>query len=81
VTEEVQQFRWAVKLRWPGADAVPIQTANQFLVQIDAAGETPDQIILAVGQVTPPVVLGTPEDRRAQMEEIEEVGHVRGGGV
>jgi len=36
--------------------------ANQFLSQIDQDGT----FILSVGQVAPPVLLGTPEEHRAQ---------------
>jgi hypothetical protein len=63
----------ALTPQWRGVDAVPIHTANQFLAQVDAAGDQPDQLILAVGQVTPPPVLGTAEQKRAQLEKITEV--------
>lgn len=73
MSEEMQRLDQAFTVQWPGAGAVVIQTANQFLAQIDVAGEHPDQLILAIGQVTPPVVLGTPEQKRAQLEEIDEI--------
>jgi hypothetical protein len=44
--------------------------ANQFLVQIDAAGERPDQIVLSVGQVTGPPLIGTVDEKRAQLDAI-----------
>jgi len=47
--------------------------ANQFLVQIDVASDRPDQIVLAIGQVTSPPVLGTVEEKRAQLEAISQV--------
>jgi hypothetical protein len=73
MSEELQRLDQAFTVQWPGVGAVIIQTANQFLAQIDAAGEHPDQLILAIGQVTPPVVLGTPEQKRAQLGEIDEI--------
>jgi hypothetical protein len=44
------------------ADGSPrIELANQFLVQLDHAGGTPDQVVLTIGQAvdagTPPTVL------------------------
>jgi hypothetical protein len=73
MSEELQRLARAFTVQWPGVGVVPIQTANQFLAQIDVAGEHPDQLILAIGQVTPPAVLGTPEQMSAQLEEIDEL--------
>ena len=73
MTEEPQRLNGAVQILWRGVDTVPIHTANQFLAQIDAVGERPDQMILAVGQVTPPAVIGTPEQKLAQLREIKDV--------
>lgn len=44
------------------ADGIPrIELANRFLVQLDHAGGTPDQVVLTIGQAvdagTPPTVL------------------------
>lgn len=62
-----------VPVRWTGVDAVPIQMANQFLVQVDTVEGRPDQLILAIGQVTPPPVLGTLEQKVAAAQAISEV--------
>lgn len=74
MTEEPQRLTArAFTIDWRGAETVAIQTANQFLVQIDGVGEKPDQVILAVGQVTPPPVIGTPEQKHAQLEHVTSV--------
>jgi hypothetical protein len=63
----------AVAVRWRDSETVPIHTANQFLVQVDTAGDHPEQAVLAIGQVTPPPIVGTPEEQHAQLEQINEV--------
>ena len=60
-------------VRWVETEKVPILMANQFLVQIDVASDRPDQIVLAIGQVTSPPVLGTIEEKRTQLEELSQV--------
>jgi hypothetical protein len=47
--------------------------ANQFLAQLDSVGERPDQLVLAIGQVMPPAVLGTREEKRAALEGVSEI--------
>ncbi len=53
---------------WSESQRVPLQTANQFLAQIDAVAGEPDLLILAIGQAVPPPVLGTPEERAAALQ-------------
>lgn len=51
---------------WVDSDDAPILFANQFLLQQIAEME----YVLYVGQVTPPPVIGTPEQQQAQLEQI-----------
>ena len=76
MSEELTTRSKPLAVQWPGVSEVPIHTANQFLAQVDAVGEKPDQLILAIGQLTPPPVLGTDEQKLAQMEQITEVNVV-----
>lgn len=46
---------------WVGVDETPVEFANQFLIQSEA-----EEIILSFGVLTPPVILGTPEDKTEQ---------------
>jgi hypothetical protein len=62
-----------ITVSWNGIESVPVHMANQFLMQIDAAGLNPDQVVLAVGQATPPVVLGTPEHKAEQLRGVATV--------
>jgi hypothetical protein len=48
-------------LVWVGGDEVPILFANQFLGQYHQ-----DDFLLTVGQLAPPALLGTPEERREE---------------
>jgi len=74
MSEELSARSKTLTVRWSGVDTVPIHAANQFLVQIDAIGDKPDQLILAVGQLTPPPVLGsTDEEKLAQLSQITEI--------
>ena len=55
-------------VRYVGANDVPILLANQFLIQADEHG---GGFILSVGQLAPPILMGSIEQRRAQAGEIE----------
>jgi hypothetical protein len=54
-------------LSWIGYEDVPILYANQVLVQFQAEGA----FVIAVGQVTPPALIGTAEQVAAQAAQIE----------
>ena len=47
-----------------GIEDVPILFANDFIVQNHGS-----EFFLTVGQIQPPVLLGTPEERQAQLEK------------
>lgn len=51
-----------------GADDVPVLYGNFFVVQ-----QSQDEVILNVGQVAPPVLLGTQEQ---QLQQAQQVGYV-----
>jgi hypothetical protein len=57
-----------IPIDWSAADEVTAAFANQVLIQ--SAG---DEIYIAFGQVTPPVVTGTPEEQRAKAGSIDTV--------
>lgn len=56
----------SIPLVWLGAEEVPILFANQFMGQVDDHGEA----IITVGQVTPPAILGTPEQQAEQIQNV-----------
>ncbi|WP_163548092.1 hypothetical protein [Candidatus Frankia nodulisporulans] len=60
-----------VSVVWTGLEDVAVLAANQFAVQIDGPDGVPENIILAVGHATPPLLLGTPEENRAVAGEIK----------
>lgn len=57
----------AVPLVWSGPEDVPILFANAFVSQFDNV----DGFIVTVGQITPPALIGTPDEVREQVAEIE----------
>jgi len=48
-----------------GLDEVPIHFVNDFVVQHDKG-----EFFLTVGQLQPPIVLGTPQERKEQAERL-----------
>jgi len=63
---EDEQDRVEVPLTWIGVEDVPILTANQMLIQFTAR----DESILGFGQVAPPILLGTEEERHQQLRML-----------
>lgn len=67
--------RTEVSVVWPGVDEVPVQPANQFLGQILRLNTgAPDEFLLVVGHISPPVVLGSPEEQQAMARALGAVG-------
>ena len=59
----------AVPVAWIGPEEVPIYHANAFVCQYDP--QTLDHLILTVGQLTPPAIMGaTPEEREEQARSV-----------
>jgi hypothetical protein len=54
-----------VPVVWVGVDEAPILLANQFLGQFQR-----DEFILTVGQIAPPALMGTPEERLEEARTI-----------
>ena len=65
MTEETRQ-EVQLPIIWAGSEDVDIALVNQFLGQVGLQGG----VILTFGQLTPPAVLGTPEQQREQMRDI-----------
>lgn len=60
----------AVPVVWVGGEDLPTIKVNQFLVQVDGAGD----VFVTVGTLTPPVLLGDdPDELRKQAESISHV--------
>jgi hypothetical protein len=57
----------AVPVVWVGVEETPILFSNQAICQFDQDLET---FILTFGQLTPPAIIGTPEEMREQAEQI-----------
>lgn len=57
-----------VSVTWVGAEEIPLQFANAFLGMVQ-----PGEIYLNIGSVVPPVIQGTPEERKAQVNAIDYV--------
>jgi hypothetical protein len=57
----------AVPVVWVGVDETPIVFCNQVICQFDQDLET---FILTFGQMSPPPLMGTPEEMRQQAEQI-----------
>ncbi len=52
---------------WVGVEETPIQFTNLFISQFDQDMET---FIITFGQLSPPVLIGTPDEIREQAEQI-----------
>lgn len=56
---------------WPDVEDRPVLRANQFATQLGPGPDgTPEELILAVGHATSPLVLGTEEEVRAMMNAL-----------
>ncbi len=62
--EEIPE-RLQLPLVWVAPEEQPVLTGNQFLVQFEK-----DLFFVSVGQLTPPAILGTPEERYAQAKGL-----------
>lgn len=65
MTEEPAES-FALPVVWVDNEEKPVVFSNQFLLQ----AVTPEEFVLSIGQVSPPAVIGTPEDQRNQLERI-----------
>ena len=56
----------SVPLTWVGTEEIPVVFVNQMLGQVDDRAE----VILSLGQMTPPALVGTPEEQAAQAHRL-----------
>lgn len=56
-----------IPLTWIGAEELPVLFVNQFVGQVEAGQGV---FFLNVGQALPPALIGTPEERTEQLEQI-----------
>lgn len=54
-----------IPITWIGVEELPIFLVNQFVCQFNQ-----DEFILTFGQMSPPALLGTLEERQEQAEQI-----------
>ena len=75
VSEVPETVYKALPVRWAGVESVPVLMANQFLVQVDAVADRPDQLILAIGQHgrVDKRVIDRPEHLSGKIQEFSEV--------
>jgi len=74
VTEQPNQALVRAKVAWEGVDRVPVLAANQFLLQsVSAVGEPDSAVVLTVGYLAPPLLLGTPEEQRQAAAALDQV--------
>jgi len=60
-----------VSLVWAGVDELPVHASNQALVQLNPGADgRPESIVLTLGFVAPPVVLGTPAEQHLAMKAL-----------
>lgn len=72
--EGLTLFTKAMRIDWSGVEAIPVAMANQFLAQIDTlAGGVPDQVVLSIGQLVAPPLLGTTEEKNETFAAIDSV--------
>ena len=66
--EEFMVLPEGLPLKWVDEDNLHTLAANQFVL---TTGTPWDEVILAVGQVSPPVLIGTHEEQLTQVEELD----------
>jgi hypothetical protein len=64
-TDAVKQVRG----EWVDADQLPIELANQFACVFLGSRE----FVLSIGQASPPILLGTDEEREEQLRGISSI--------
>lgn len=54
-----------IPLAWIGAEDLPLLLTNQFVVQVHEG-----TFFLTIGQMVPPALIGTPDERVEQLRQI-----------
>lgn len=61
----------AISVIWPDVDDLPVFRANNFVIQVTTGPQgTPEDVVLTIGHVSPPFVLGTPDEQQAAAAAI-----------
>lgn len=69
--QPMAEDQFQMQVIWPEVEQLPVFRANQFLGQISSGVDNlPEDIVLTLGYVTPPVALGSEEERRATLAAI-----------
>ena len=70
---ETQDSGISIAVRWVGLDEMPVLSANQFITQVSAFGQSgqPDDVLLTVGHVAPPAIVGSSEEQAQQARQLE----------
>ncbi len=75
-SEDTDPGSVAIEADWSVAQTTPVLLANQFVVQLGVETSSlkhpvPDGVYLIVGEVAPPVLVGSPERQREQAERLQ----------
>jgi hypothetical protein len=75
VTEPLNPALVRAKIIWEGVDRLPVMAANQFLVQLSASEpqNMVSDVVLTVGYLAPPLLLGTEEEQREAAAQLDHV--------
>jgi hypothetical protein len=60
-----ERYGREIPLTWIGADELPLLWVNRFVGQ-----SLQDHLVLTIGQSVDPALIGTPQERMAQLEQI-----------
>lgn len=60
-----ENFEREIPLTWIGAEQLPLLFVNRLVGQVDD-----DHFVLTVGQSVGPALIGTPQDKKDQLEQI-----------
>jgi hypothetical protein len=60
-----ERYEREISLTWIGAEELPLLWVNRFVGQ-----SLQDHLVLTIGQSVDPALIGTPQDRIAQLEQI-----------
>jgi uncharacterized protein (DUF2236 family) len=66
-----------VSIDWSNGESQPVFYANSFIASVLG----PNEILIQVGQVTPPVFSGTPEQQTAQASRIKSLNATVGARI
>lgn len=63
-------MEFQLPVSWIGAEDLPVLFANTFVGQVEAEQGV---FFLTIGQMVPPALIGTPEEKVEQLEQISYV--------